>query len=156
MTVLDDYLKNYISEHMENSYEMDYTRLTEQMGAEKYFYDELPCTEVKGYPVASDFVGEDGTAYSMNDYEKLSESKKSKCRLRYYYLPNVHEIYLGTTGSGKTTGCIEPQLRAISSQKNKPNIFITDPKGELFNRNAEHLKKMGYRTYVLNFKNTDR
>ncbi len=156
MTVLDDYLKNYISEHMENSYEMDYTRLTEQMGAEKYFYDELPCTEVKGYPVASDFVGEDGTAYSMNDYEKLSESKKSKCRLRYYYLPNVHEIYLGTTGSGKTTGCIEPQLRAISSQKNKPNIFITDPKGELFNRNAEHLKKMGYRTYVLNFKNTAR
>lgn len=33
---------------------------------------------------------------------------------------------------------------------------MTDPKGELFNHNAEHLKKMGYRTFVLNFKNTTR
>lgn len=156
MSISDKYMQSYISAHMENSREIDYTEIPESMGLEKYFYDELPEKEVRGYPVASDFVAPDETAYSMTEYEKLGAEERKKCRLRYYYLPPLHEIYLGSTGSGKTTGCIEPQLRAISSQKNKPNIFVTDPKGELFNHNAEHLKKMGYRTFVLNFKNTTR
>ena len=38
------------------------------------------------------------------------------------------------------------------SQKNKPNLFISDPKGELFERNANHLKDMGYKLFTLNFK----
>ena len=37
-------------------------------------------------------------------------------------------------------------------QKNKPDLFITDPKGELFDHNAEHLKEQGYHLFVLNFK----
>ena len=156
MSITDKYLQSYISAHLENSYEINYTEIPESLGLETYFYDELPNTEVKGYPLASDFAAPDGSVYSMTEYEKLSAVKKKECRLRYHFLPIEHEIYLGTTGSGKTTGCIEPQLRAISSQKNKPNIFVTDPKGELFNHNAEHMKKMGYRTFVLNFKNTTR
>ena len=156
MSITDKYLQSYISAHLENSYEINYTEIPEGLGLETYFYDELPNTEVKGYPLASDFAAPDGSVYSMTEYEKLSAAKKKECRLRYHFLPIEHEIYLGTTGSGKTTGCIEPQLRAISSQKNKPNIFVTDPKGELFNHNAEHMKKMGYRTFVLNFKNTTR
>ena len=156
MSITDKYLQSYISAHLENSYEINYTEIPESLGLETYFYDELPNTEVKGYPLASDFAAPDGSVYSMTEYEKLSAAKKKECRLRYHFLPIEHEIYLGTTGSGKTTGCIEPQLRAISSQKNKPNIFVTDPKGELFNHNAEHMKKMGYRTFVLNFKNTTR
>lgn len=156
MSITDKYLQSYISAHLENSYEINYTEIPEGLGLETYFYDELPNTEVRGYPLASDFAAPDGSVYSMTEYEKLSAAKKKECRLRYHFLPIEHEIYLGTTGSGKTTGCIEPQLRAISSQKNKPNIFVTDPKGELFNHNAEHMKKMGYRTFVLNFKNTTR
>jgi type IV secretory pathway TraG/TraD family ATPase VirD4 len=78
--------------------------------------------------------------------------QQSDCRLRYFFLPIYHDIIIGTTGSGKTTGCTEPQLRAISSQKNKPNLFITDPKGELFERNAKHLREQGYKLYTLNFK----
>ena len=156
MSITDKYLQSYISAHLENSYEINYTEIPESLGLETYFYDELPKTEVRGYPLASDFAAPDGSVYSMTEYEKLSAAKKKECRLRYHFLPIEHEIYLGTTGSGKTTGCIEPQLRAISSQKNKPNIFVTDPKGELFNHNAEHMKKMGYRTFVLNFKNTTR
>lgn len=156
MSITDKYLQSYISAHLENSYEINYTEIPKSLGLETYFYDELPNTEVRGYPLASDFAAPDGSVYSMTEYEKLSAAKKKECRLRYHFLPIEHEIYLGTTGSGKTTGCIEPQLRAISSQKNKPNIFVTDPKGELFNHNAEHMKKMGYRTFVLNFKNTTR
>ena len=119
----------------------------------KYFYDELKKQEVNGFPISSIIVDNKGKEYTFDEYEELSEEVKAKCRLRFYYLPNYHELYIGTTGSGKTTGCIEPQIRAISSQKNKANLFITDPKGELFEHNARHLKENGYRLFILNFKN---
>ena len=102
-------------------------------GYESYFYEDLPKTNVKGYPVGSDFFYE-GNSYSMLEHEKLPKEIQEKCKLRYHYLPLCHEFYLGTTGSGKTTGCVEPQLRAIAYQKNKPNIFITDPKGEIYEK----------------------
>ena len=148
--------KEYIDRYLENAEIINYTDLCRIKGATTVLYKDLPQTEMNGYPVASDFVGSDGTAYSVDEFEKLPEEEKKKCQLRYYYLPKMHELYVGTTGSGKTTGCVEPQLRAISSQKNKPNLFITDPKGELFDRNTEHLKEQGYKIFVLNFKNTMR
>lgn len=122
---------------------------------ESYFYDELDQINVKGFPFASDFVNNSGESIDYQKYSSLSEKEKEEYRLKFYYLPYVHEVYIGTTGSGKTTTCIEPQLRAISSQKNKPNIFITDPKGEIFLHNAKHLKDNGYKVQVLNFKNID-
>lgn len=87
MSISDKYMQSYISAHMENSREINYTEIPESMGLEKYFYDELPEKEVRGYPVASDFVAPDGTAYSMTEYEKLGAEERKKCRLRYYYLP---------------------------------------------------------------------
>ena len=98
-------------------------------------YDRLAETEIAGFPIGSD----------RNRAGKLEFAFSTE-------KPNTHIINIGTTGSGKTTGFVEPGLRAISSKKNKPNIFITDPKGELFERNAMHLKKQGYRLYLLNFK----
>lgn len=148
--------KKYIEQYLENAQKMHYTELTEKEGVQKVFYDELPNKEMQGYPTASDMVAPDGTAYSMDEFQKLPENEKKKCRLRFYYLPCSHELYVGTTGSGKTTGCVEPQLRAISSQKNKPNLFLTNPKGELFDRNAKHLQDMGYKLFVLNFKDSAR
>lgn len=147
-TIIDDYIGHY----MENAQKIDYTQLGAESGLVTVLYDDLPHTEVNGYPVASDYVDEEGQAYSMEQYDNLSAEKRSRCRLRFYYLPCVHEMYVGTTGSGKTTGCIEPQLRAISSQKNKPCLFVTDPKGELAAHNIRHLRENGYQTYVLNFK----
>ncbi len=144
--------KKYIKQYLESAQKINYTDLTENDGLIKVFYDDLPKTAIDGYPVASDYVALDGTAYGVDEFNALSEKRKSECKLRYYYLPYTHELYIGTTGSGKTTGCVEPQLRAISSQKNKPNLFLTDPKGELFDRNAKHLKDNGYETIVLNFK----
>lgn len=144
--------KSYIKENLENARLIDYSLLKGTEGYLSVFYDELKESEIDGYPYASDFVTPDGTVYNGKEYESLTDEIKKNCRLRYHYLPYSHELYVGTTGSGKTTGCVEPQLRAISSQKNKPNLFITDPKGELFDRNAQHLKDNGYQTYVLNFK----
>ncbi|MBR7163284.1 MAG: type IV secretory system conjugative DNA transfer family protein, partial [Clostridia bacterium] len=148
--------KEYIDKYLENAEVINYTDLGKIKGATTVFYDELQDRNMNGYPVASDFVGADGRAYSVDEFAQLLEDEKKKCRLRYYYLPKMHELYVGTTGSGKTTGCVEPQLRAISSQKNKPNLFITDPKGELFDRNAKHLRDNGYKIFVLNFKDVMR
>ncbi len=145
-------LNKYIEDNLDNSKKINYTELTENDGLTTVFYKDLKDTEINGYPIASDFVGPNGETYSVEDYKTLSDDVRKQCELRFYYLPYSHELYIGTTGSGKTTGCVEPQLRAISSQKNKPNLFLTDPKGELFDRNAKHLKDNGYELFVLNFK----
>lgn len=142
----------FIDENLENSFVTDY-RDPRLKGVETHFYDELEDVEINAsFPFASDLVDEDGEVHTYEKYLKLPEEKKKSCRLRYSYMPNYHELYVGTTGSGKTTGCIEPQLRAICKQKNKPNVFVTDPKGEIFDHNARFLKEEGYNVFVINFK----
>ena len=145
--------RHYIDEYLESSRIINYTDLSD-MGDDTFtiLYKDLPKREIVGYPFASDYVSKEGMTYTVDEFFTLPESERKKCDLRFYYGPLSHELYCGTTGSGKTTGCVEPQLRAISSQKNKPDLFITDPKGELFDRNAMHLKKQGYRLMILNFK----
>lgn len=150
--------ERYIKDNLEDGSIISYLDIPEEKSTH-VFYDELPNIEIKGYPFCSDFVSKEGKVYSTDEFLALSERAKKNCRLRYTYMSNYHELYVGTTGSGKTTGCMEPQIRAISSQKNRPNLFITDPKGELFNHNARHLKEMGYKLFILNFKDfskTDR
>lgn len=148
----EEAIAKYREQYLENSGKLSYVELLGGEAVETVLYRDLPNVEVKGYPFASDYVDEKGKTYSAEEFDALDETARKKLELRFHFLPKYHELYVGTTGSGKTTGCMEPQLRAISSQKNKPNLFITDPKGELFSHNAAHLKKHGYKTYVLNFK----
>lgn len=152
LSITDKIRESYIEEYLESSKSVDYSEIIGKYGVEAVLYKDLPKKEMDGYPFASDYVAKDGTTYSVEQFLELDEKTRKKCDLRYYYLPKFHELYVGTTGSGKTTGCVEPQLRAISSQKNKPNLFITDPKGELFDRNAQHLKDNGYELFIINFK----
>ena len=143
--------EEYVKENLETSNIVTFLEYqTEDL--QRIFYNDLSKTEIKGFPFASDFVDPSGRSYSYDEAEQLTPEEMAKCKLRFHYLPNYHELYIGTTGSGKTTGCIEPQIRAISSQKNKPNLFITDPKGELFEHNARHLKDNGYNLFIINFK----
>ncbi len=143
-------IDKFIDDNCENSKLVDYKDVE---GAEVYYYDELENIEVKGFPFASDFY--DGSkAINYDEYVKLSDDEKATFRLRYHYLPSKHELYIGTTGSGKTTTCMEPQIRALAKQKNKPNIFITDPKGEIFKHNVKFLKDNGYNVQILDFRNT--
>ena len=152
LTITDKIRESYIEEYLECSKVVNYTDLIDSKQVKTALYKDLPNTEIEGYPFASDYVSKDGKTYSVEEFLTLDENQRKQCDLRYYYLPLFHELYVGTTGSGKTTGCVEPQLRAISSQKNKPNLFITDPKGELFDRNAQHLKDNGYELFIINFK----
>ncbi len=151
----DPITQAYIDQYLERGRKVRYDALTAEDNVRTYFYDELPAIDAVGYPMSSDYVL-DGTAYNMRSLSALDEETQKKCRLRYYYMPCYHELYVGTTGSGKTTGCVEPQLRAVAMQRNKPHLFFTDPKGELYDRNAFFLKEQGYRLFVLNFKNLSR
>lgn len=154
---LSEKIKNeYQEKYLEVSKKITYLDLDETDNVEVVMYKDLPKTVVKGFPVASDFIDKEGNIYSTKSFLKLSAEKKKECELRYFFLPKNHELYVGATGSGKTTGCVVPQLRAIASKKNKSSLFITDPKGELFDKNADFLQKQGYKTFVLNFKNTSR
>ena len=143
--------EQYVEENLENSTIVEYDEV-EAKGLQKIFYDDLEKTDIDGFPFASDLADKKGNTVTYEQYIELSEEEQKKYKLRFHYLPKHHELYIGTTGSGKTTGCIEPQLRAISRQKNKPNIFLTDPKGELFQRNAKYLVEQGYDVQILNFK----
>ena len=144
--------EKFIDENMESNYVVSIFDYQDKR-LQKHFYEELGSKEIHGFPLSSIFIDDKGRKYPFPEFEALTEEEQKKCRLCFYYLPYYHELYIGTTGSGKTTGCIEPQIRAISSQKNKPNLFISDPKGELFEHNARHLKDNGYRLFILNFKN---
>lgn len=151
-SITNELKSNYIDKYLEKSSKLNYLDLKEKDHLKTVFYKDLPKTIMDGYPLASDYINKDGKVYSSSTFQKLSKTAQDECDLRYHYLPLSHELYIGTTGSGKTTGCVEPQLRAISSQKNKPDLFITDPKGEIFERNARHLNEQGYKIFILNFK----
>ena len=148
----NDYLEKHLDENYENSRQIKYN--DSFLRYESYFFDELDQVTTNYFPYSSELVDEDGNIFDAGSLSLLQPGKK--LRLRYYYLPNFHEIYVGTTGSGKTTGCIEPQIRAIAKQKNKANLFITDPKGELFEHHSDYLKEQGYNVYIINFKDTNR
>lgn len=137
----------FIAKHLENA---GTTTLNELNFAaheiKPILYRDLGKHNLEGYyPIASQYVD-----------ASLTPSEANDANLCFYFAKVFHEIYLGTTGSGKTTGCVEPQLRAITSAAHKPHIFVTDPKGEIFEHNAAHLKKQGYRIRLLNFKDLTR
>ena len=144
------FIEDYKRENLEDSFLTTYDNPLSK--ASSYYYDELENHEISQFPMACELVAKDGTIIRAVDLNKYSQKELKQARLRYYYLPYFHEIYLGTTGSGKTTGCIEPQIRALGKQKNKPNLFITDPKGELFDHHSRFLRDEGYNVYILNFK----
>ena len=135
LSIAESVKLSYISKHYETSVIQDYETAKARNDTITVSYKNLPETVIEGFPIGSD--------RDKNDNLQFLFSKK---------MPNTHIINIGTTGSGKTTGFVEPGIRAISTKKNKPNIFITDPKGELFARNAEHLKKQGYHIFLINFK----
>ena len=65
----------------------------------------------------------------------------------------IHSLILGTTGSGKTSMIIDPTIRILAHTGEKPCLVITDPKGELYERHSEVLKREGYKVEVYDLDN---
>ena len=63
-----------------------------------------------------------------------------------------HYVYLGSTGSGKSVTCVIPTCSFIANAKNKRSVFITDPKGEIYNTTSQMFKDNGYEIYTIDFR----
>lgn len=67
-----------------------------------------------------------------------------------------HYTYLGSTGSGKSVTAVIPMCSFIASAKNKRSVFITDPKGEIFNTTSKMFKDNGYNVLTLDFRHPEK
>ena len=65
-----------------------------------------------------------------------------------------HNLIIGSTGSGKTEMLVQPMVKALA--KKGESMIITDPKGEIYERNAVELREKGYNIVVLNFRDPQR
>lgn len=61
-----------------------------------------------------------------------------------------HNLIIGSTGSGKTEMMVQPMVKSLA--KKGESMIITDPKGEIYERNAVELREKGYNIVVLNFR----
>ncbi|MBR1376888.1 MAG: type IV secretory system conjugative DNA transfer family protein [Bacilli bacterium] len=62
-----------------------------------------------------------------------------------------HNLIIGSTGSGKTEIIVQPMVKILA--KKGESMIITDPKGEIYERNAVELREKGYNVVLLNFRN---
>ena len=73
-----------------------------------------------------------------------------KKNLAYVDNGEAHSLVIGATGSGKTTMVINPLVNFLA--KKGESMVITDPKGEIYEKNGEMLKDKGYDVIVVNFR----
>lgn len=62
-----------------------------------------------------------------------------------------HNLIIGSTGSGKTQTVIFPMVQSLA--KHGESMVITDPKGEIYEKTSEMLRRKGYNIILLNFRN---
>ena len=61
-----------------------------------------------------------------------------------------HSLVIGATGSGKTQTVILPLVHSLA--KARESMIITDPKGEIYEKTSNMLRKKGYQILLLNFR----
>lgn len=66
-----------------------------------------------------------------------------------------HYVYLGSTGSGKSVTAVIPTCTFISNAKIKRSVFITDPKGEIYQTTSKMFKDNGYKIFTIDFRNPE-
>ena len=66
-----------------------------------------------------------------------------------------HYVYLGSTGSGKSVTAVIPLCTFISNSRNKRSVFITDPKGEIFEKTSSMFESNGYEIITIDFRNPE-
>lgn len=95
--------------------------------------------------------------------EKISNIKESGVPIwfskDYKYVwfdrETPHYTYLGSTGSGKSVTAVIPMCSFIATAKKKRSVFITDPKGEIFNTTSKMFKDNGYNVLTLDFRHPE-
>lgn len=81
-------------------------------------------------------------------------AERSQNRMKVVLLNPIHTLVVATTGTGKTTTYIEPSIEILSHTATKPCMVITDPKGELYWKHANSLKRNGYNVHIIDLNDT--
>lgn len=102
--------------------------------------------------------------FPATTYDHLREVKKDgvpvravldkKGKLEVNFLPGVHSLVIGATGSGKTTTFINPMIQLLAATNCGSSMIMTDPKGELFSLHSQFLKDRGYNVLLLDLRDT--
>lgn len=71
----------------------------------------------------------------------------------YFDRETPHWLYIGSTGSGKTATSVLSECSFYATAKKKKSMFITDPKGEIFEKTSQMFKDNGYNILTLDFRN---
>lgn len=87
-----------------------------------------------------------------NHHGFVVNSKLEKNTLFHNIRTNTHSLVIGGTGSGKTQGLVLPTININAKSHIKPSMVVTDVKGELYQNQANLLKKAGYNVKVLNLR----
>lgn len=90
-----------------------------------------------------------------NESSFIVLSQKYKSEEIYYGITKKHLGIFGGTGSGKTQKIIIPTLIKNAKLENhlKPNLIVTDLKGEIDAKYHDWLKNQGYNVYVFDLMN---
>lgn len=84
----------------------------------------------------------------------LIMAERSHNRMTVILMNPIHAAVIATTGTGKTTTYIEPSIEILSRTSTKPCMVITDPKGELYWKHANSLKRNGYNVHIIDLNDT--
>lgn len=64
----------------------------------------------------------------------------------------THVEVIGTIGTGKTAGYLNPTIQILIHSKTKPSMILSDPKGELFDTHSQAMLEQGYNVEVIDLK----
>lgn len=67
----------------------------------------------------------------------------------------VHNLVVGTTGTGKTKCLLIPTTLMMAKSLNKPSMIILDIKGEIMEKTYNTVKEEGYETHILDLRNPE-
>lgn len=73
----------------------------------------------------------------------------------YFDRETPHYVYLGSTGSGKTVTVVLNECTFICNADKKRSVFITDPKGEIYQNTSKMFEENGYRILTIDFRNPE-
>ena len=113
-----------------------------------------------------------GSARFSSDKEIKQNFKKEKvCNIKeagfpvsfsrdlkivYFDRETPHYVYLGSTGSGKSVTAVIPSCAFIANAKKKRSVFITDPKGEIYQTTSKMFQDNGYKILTIDFRNPEK
>ena len=108
-------------------------------------------------------TGDSFREISCCPYESISNINKAGFPIWYskdyktiwFDRETPHYVYLGSTGSGKSVTAVIPTCSFIANAKEERSVFITDPKGEIFNKTSKMFKDKGYKIITIDFRHPE-